>query len=346
MDRKQAVVANYTRLSADQNLIRDVMVRLRLVRRCESVQVEELSGGVSSTILRIDTESGTYCLKQPLLSLKVAKSWSAPIERVYAEVAWLDLAESMVPGCTPKLLGVDRPTNSFVMSFLPPEDFPNWKTELLNGRVDPSFAASVATTLVEIHARTAAAEKVIRAFSNDDNFFSLRLEPYLLETARCHPDLAARLLALVARTQSQKRALVHGDVSPKNILVGVAGPILLDAECACYGDPAFDVAFLLNHLLLKSVAVRDRSAILLEAFDAFRNSYLSSVTWEPQRDIEGRVASLLPALSLARISGKSPVEYLSPSMRDAIAGIAAKLIAAPPDNLEALKRLWKKGLAI
>ena len=340
------MITSHSELLTNQSLARDVMVRLGFIGPLESIQVKELSGGVSSTILEIEGSSGRYCLKQPLPLLKVAKLWAAPVERVYAEIAWLELAGSIIPGCAPKLRGVDKLTNSFVMSFLPPDDFPNWKAELLNGRVDPSFATLVAAKLVHIHARTAGQEKVCREFSNDDSFLSLRLDPYLLETARRHPSLATTLRALVAHTQSQKRALVHGDVSPKNILVGAAGPVFLDAECACYGDPAFDVAFLLNHLLLKSVAVRDRSAILLDAFDAFRDSYLSGVTWEPRRNIERRVATLLPALTLARISGKSPVEYLTPPMRDAIAMIAATLVATPPANLEALKRLWKKGLGI
>jgi 5-methylthioribose kinase len=340
------MVSNYCDLSTDRSLLRDTLIRLGLIQSSEFVRAEELSGGVSSTILKITTEHGAYCLKQPLPALKVAKLWNAPIERVYAEIAWLKLAASIVPGCTPSLLGVDEQTNSFVMSFLPPEEYPNWKTELLSGRVNPCFAASVAASLVKIHAGTADNENVRRAFSNDDSFFSLRLDPYLMETARCHPDLAEILRALVARTQSEKRVLVHGDVSPKNILVGAAGPIFLDAECACYGDPAFDVAFLLNHLLLKTVAKKTRLAALLEAFDAFINGYLPGVDWEPRSILEGRIASLLPALTLARISGKSPVEYLGPSTREDVVKVAAWLVAFPPETLEELKHVWKREFGI
>jgi hypothetical protein len=123
-------------------------------------------------------------------------------------------------------------------------------------------------------------------------------------------------------------------------------PVFLDAECACYGDPAFDVAFFLNHLLLKSVAMHRRSALLLDAFDAFIEAYSPSVQWEPRRDFEGRVASLLPALTLARISGKSPVEYLDDSMRKAIVRVASPLVSTPRESLEALKRHWKNGFDI
>jgi 5-methylthioribose kinase len=329
---------------ADRKLVRDVLIRLSLIRPDETIRVEELTGGVSSTILRIEGQSGTYCLKQALPLLKVAKRWSAPVERVYAEIAWLQLAATIVPGCSPQILGVDKQTNSFVMHFLPANDFPNWKSELMAGRVNLSFAASVGATLARIHEKTANQDELKRIFSNDDNFLVLRLDPYLLEAAKRHPDLTTVLRSLVVRTQTQKLALVHGDISPKNILVGPAGPIFLDAECAWYGDPAFDVAFCLNHLLLKSVAVQDSSVCLLDAFDAFTKGYFSMVNWEPRQGIESRVASLLPALTLARISGKSPVEYLDPSSRQAILKVATTLIAKPPIQLEALKRVWKKEL--
>lgn len=318
-------------------------MRLGLFQPDEPIQAEALTGGVSSSILKVKGQSKTYCLKQALPVLKVSKIWNAPVDRVYAEIAWLQLAERIVPGCVPQVFGVDRPTNSFVMAFLPADAFRNWKSELLAGRVDPSFAATVGTTLARIHSATANQEEVKRNFANDDNFFALRLDPYLLETAERHPDLAEKLRALVIRTQTQKLTLVHGDISPKNILVGPSGPVFLDAECAWYGDPAFDIAFCLNHLLLKSAANRNISASLLKAFDALANAYLLGVGWEPRQDIESRIASLLPALTLARISGKSPVDYLDQPTRYAVMKIAATLVAKPPMQLGELKDVWKKG---
>jgi 5-methylthioribose kinase len=336
------MTSGFVDLRGEQGFLRDVMVRLMLIRPDESIQVRELAGGVSSTILKVQGESGTYCLKQSLPLLKVAKVWRAPVDRIYSEIAWLQLADSIAPGCVPKVLGTDRLTNSFVMSFLSPEGHPNWKSELVAGRVNSAFAASVGATLARIHGATANDQELKRTFCNDDNFRALRLDPYLLETARQHPDLAAILHALVARTETQKLALVHGDISPKNILVGPVGPIILDAECAWYGEPAFDMAFCLNHLLLKSVALRSSSAALLAAFDAFAEAYLSGVNWEPRQDIERRVALLLPALTLARISGKSPVEYLDQPTREDVVRIVTPLILKSPMRLGELKHIWKK----
>ncbi len=281
------MTSNCYDLMTDRATLRDVMARLNLIAPDESIRIVPLTGGVSSTVLRIETKHRTYCLKQALPVLKVAQLWNAPVDRVYAEIAWLQLAMQIVPGCVPQVLGVDRPTNSFVMSFLSPDVFQNWKSQLLAGHVDLSFAAAVGMTLARIHGATADQEEVRHKFCNDNNFFALRLDPYLLETAKQYPNLATILRALVVRTQTQKLALMHGDISPKNILVGPAGPVFLDAECACYGDPAFDAAFCLNHLLLKSVKNRDTSASLLAAFDAFADGYLSMVNWEPKAENRG-----------------------------------------------------------
>ena len=119
-----------------------------------------------------------------------------------------------------------------------------------------------------IHAKTAADPAVAAEFPTDAIFYDIRLEPYLVATARAHPDLAERLLALVAATQANKKALVHGDVSPKNILCGPHGPVFLDAECAWWGDPAFDLAFCLNHLLLKCLWTPRARDGFLHCFDA------------------------------------------------------------------------------
>jgi len=322
----------------------DALARLRLMAAGESIQVEELTGGVSSTILKIETSTKTCCIKQALPSLKVVEAWNAPIERIYAEIAWLQVAGQIVPDGVPQVLGVDRATGSFAMSFLPPDHFLNWKSELMAARVDPSFAMKVAAALASIHKATARRQEIKTRFANDDNFFSLRLDPYLMEAAKRHPDLAPTLHQLVHRTQTTKLALVHGDISPKNILAGPSGPVFLDAECAWYGDPAFDVAFCLNHLLLKSAAKRDVSQALLSSLDDFAETYLAHVDWESKLEIEQRIATLLPALALARISGKSKIEYLDPAASNTVVVIARELLLHPVTEIHAVEEAWKKGL--
>jgi Ser/Thr protein kinase RdoA (MazF antagonist) len=232
------------------------------------------------------------------------------------------------------------------MSYLDEASHPVWKTLLMRGEVVVSTAAEVGVRLGRIHAATARSEAVARAFATDALFHALRPAPYLLATAERHPAAAGALIALTERTEATHLALVHGDVSPKNILVGPDGPVFLDAECAWYGDPAFDLAFCLNHLLLKCLVARDAAEALLASFAALTSGYLAGVDWEPPARLEERAASLLPGLLLARVDGKSPVEYLTgEAEKNIVRSAALPLLARPRTTLAAVARAWADSLA-
>ena len=317
---------------------------LGLARPDEIAQVVPLTGGVSSSIARIGFSSGTYCLKQALAQLRTAKVWKVPVERVFAEIDWLRTAGAIVPGHVPRVLGVDETTKSFVMEFLG-DGHRNWKADLLSGTVDPRLATQVGDVLGRIHAGTAHDPRIAGRFANDSNFHAIRLEPYLEETARVHPALAPALNNLVMRTQQTKIALVHGDLSPKNILVGPSGPVILDAECAWYGDPAFDLAFCLNHFLMKMAWLPGSRDALDAAYLAMISSYCKRVDFEPVTDLRERVSTLLPALALARVDGKSPVEYLDEAARSRVRNASLALLHKPRLPLEDIPPHWFKELS-
>jgi streptomycin 6-kinase len=302
---------------------------------------ERLTGGVSSDIWRIDLPSGPICVKRALEKLRVAADWHAPVERNVFEARWMRHAE----GFAPRLLGQDEVSGTLAMEFLSPENHPLWKNQLRDGIADAGFAARVAEALVTIHANSAADPSIAAEFPTDAIFYDIRLEPYLVATAQAHPDRTARLLALVATTQANKKALVHGDVSPKNILCGPSGPVFLDAECAWWGDPAFDLAFCLNHLLLKCLWVPSARDGFLRCFDALATAYLHGVVWESPDALEKRAAALLPGLFLARVDGKSPVEYVtSERQKDQVRRVARALLADPPVHLAAIRTAWRREI--
>lgn len=335
-------------LSVNQDAIRDVLQRMALITEQQTLQVSPLTGGVSSTILKITAGDQQFCLKQALPTLKVAKEWHAPLERVFAEIDWMQTVATIVPHAVAHIQGVDRDALCFVMDYLPAEQYDNWKTRLLAGEIDTDFAAKMGDVLGTIHQHTANNRQLAKQFAWDDNFFLLRLDPYLGEIARAHPRYAEQIQAILTRTQTTKRALVHGDISPKNILCGPHGPVILDAECAWYGDPAFDLAFCLNHFLLKSVMAPNaaQQAQLLAAFDALYQRYFQRVTWEETDAFELRVATLLPCLLLARVDGKSPVEYFNEAQAQTVRRASCTLLERQFNRLQDIQSFWRKEIGL
>jgi 5-methylthioribose kinase len=303
--------------------------------------MEALAGGVSSLIVRVDTPRGAVCVKKALAKLRVASDWHAPVERSLAEMAWLKLAGRIVPGAVPRVLGEDRDEMAFVMEFLDPARHPVWKNQLRDGIIEPTVARSVAERLARIHAATAVQPEMAGEFANQAQFHALRLEPYFAATALRHPDLHEPLHALIATTQTAGIALMHGDVSPKNILAGPDGPVFLDAECACWGDPAFDLAFCANHLLLKCVWRPQWTDRYRESFQLLSLTYLDGVTWEPAAQLEKRACALIGAMLLARIDGRSPVEYITDDMnKNKVREFARAQLKAPDTTLVAIVERW------
>ena len=318
--------------------VQPALQRLGLARPGEQPRFERLTGGVSSDIWRVDLARGPVCVKRALAKLRVEQDWFAPVERNAYEAAWMRRAAAVVPEAVPALLGPGRrggrPGHGLSRSGAPP---PLEGRAARRPRRSGRSPRAVGERLVRIHAATARRSGGRGASSPTDRIFhDIRLEPYLLATAGRHPDRAAALAGAGRRPpRATRRALVHGDVSPKNILIGPSGPVFLDAECAWYGDPAFDLAFCLNHLLLKCLWTPRAAPGFLDCFDALAESYLAGVGLGAARRRSRRARrALLPGLLLARVDGKSPVEYLTRGAdKDRVRRVARALLAAPARRL-------------
>ena len=301
------------------------------------VVLQPLTGGVSCDVWKVDTPTGPIVVKRPLPQLRVAAEWLAPVERGTSEVRWLRRARAVDPDIVPEVLA-ELPGYAFAMRFLP--GCPVWKDELMAGRVDADFAAKVGRSIAAVHAATAYNDGDRADFPNDEMFRALRVDPFLLHVARHDAELAPALAALADDLSGRKIALVHGDVSPKNILVSAAGPVFLDAECAVYGDPAFDLAFCTTHLLLKAVWSGD--ARLGEAASALVAAYRSGIDWEAADDLLLRAGKLNAALLLARVEGKSPAPYLTDPEHKTIVRDQARALVRSPQPIDALVANWKR----
>ncbi|WP_284984520.1 aminoglycoside phosphotransferase family protein [Arthrobacter sp. efr-133-TYG-118] len=320
--------------------VQEFLLRHGLMRPSETAILTPLTGGVSSDLWQVDLPGRTLCVKGALAQLKVAQEWLAPTSRNRVEYEWLLFAGTVAPTQVPQVFPYDEQAGLFAMQFLPPKDYPVWKAQLLGGHIDPAAAHAVGDLIGRLHAASAKDPSAAGTFATDDNFDALRIEPYFRVTARANPDLADRIEGLAAVTAGTHLAVVHGDVSPKNILLGPHGPVLLDAECGWFGDPAFDLAFCLNHLLLKAIILPGHTGRLHRSTRLLLDSYARHIDWEPPADLMERVAALLPLLALARVDGASPVEYLAPPQRSQVRALARDLMSRPGSTIDSILDDW------
>ena len=315
---------------------RSLLTDLGLMSCGDTFSVEPLSGGVASDIAKVSVNDDAYCVKFALPKLRVKADWFAPVERNLAEYSWLQTVAEIAPDAAISLYGHSAREHGFVMEYLSSSDSYLFKTALLDGRGRAPDAAAVGDLLGRVHARSTAPGFDRAPFRNSDDFYAIRIEPYLIHTADAHPELKPALHAVADRLYVADDILIHGDVSPKNIIIHDGRPYILDAECATMGDAAFDVAFCLNHFILKSLHVRSRHTDYLGFCGIFWKSYARSVIWEPVDGLESRVAQLVPMLMLGRVDGKSPVEYLSDNDRGLVRRLATDLILLPRPTMAAI----------
>ncbi len=312
-----------------------VLATMGLIVPGDNPRLTELSGGVSSDIWLVETDNRRFVLKRPKHQLNVKSTWIVPVARGQAEVDWLTVVGEYFPDNVPHVVAYDPDTFTIALSFLPPQTHTNWKSDLMGGRVEAGFASDLGRLLADIHSVTYQRQALASTFRTDDLFHLLRIEPFFQRTAAALPVVANPLARVIESITATSVALVHGDFSPKNILVDrtvtPARPIVLDAECAVWGDPAFDVAFCLAHLALKSVHVSSASEDIIEAASQFRRHYLDTCDAEVGGSMAERLATLVPALLLARIVGGSPAGYLTAKEEDRVKNAAVtSLLSGEP----------------
>jgi 5-methylthioribose kinase len=326
-------------MTAQQEIAKSLVAK-GLAQESAGLVFTPLTGGVSSDIWCVTGGRIPLCVKRARGQLAVEAKWEVPVDRNHFEAEFMRVTGKEVLGFAPDLLAEDEAQGFIVLPYLDPSEWQLWKPQLLAGQVDLDVARAVGTHLGRLARVTRNRPELLRQFDTTELFHALRLDPYLLECARKHPDLAPALTALSEDTASRREALVHGDVSPKNILVShTSSAVVLDAECAWYGDPAFDLAFVLNHLVLKSVHRPSAAPALRAAMRALLQARAAADAPEHAEAVQRRAAALLPALLLARVDGKSPVEYLvDPDTKAAIRTVARQFLRDPtahPDDIAA-----------
>lgn len=305
----------------------------------ETLVIVPLAGGVSNRTVFVQRANGeALVLKQALGKLRVKADWFSDPIRIQKEalgIRWL--ARFTPPGTIPAFVFQDDAALIVAMAAVP-QPHVNWKHMLLKGDVRADHLRQFGRILGQIHRggyeQRAETEPVFR----DRQFFeSLRLEPYYQYTAGQHPDAAAFYRALIADTRDRLLTIVHGDYSPKNILVLADKLILLDHEVIHFGDPAFDLGFSLTHLLSKARHVAGRREAFLDAARVYWTTYLEALGDVPWRDaLEPRAVRHTLGCLLGRVDGRSPLEYLTEAERQFQRETVVRLMKSPPATIPSL----------
>lgn len=313
----------------------------------ESPSITVLGGGVSNRTVLVERANGeSWVMKQALAKLRVKVDWFSPPERVHREAMGLRwLARLAPPGTTTPLVFEDFDDHLLAMEAVP-QPHRNWKTMLLAGELEMDHVAQFARLLGTVQRQAwLQREEVESVFADRGYFESLRLEPYFAYTATQVPEADRFLNALIEDIRARPTTLVHGDYSPKNVLVHDGQLVLLDHEVIHWGDPAFDLGFGLTHLLSKA-----HHLLLLR--DAFRDAacfhwavYRETVGDLPwMEDLEPRAVRATLGCMLGRVAGRSPLEYLDEVERARQRAAVLQLMSDPPPTVSALAARFAEEL--
>ena len=303
------------------------------VGRDEPLVIHVLAGGVSNRTVSVRRATGeTWVLKQALPKLRVQVDWFSQPQRNQREAAGMRwLGQLAPPGAIPQLVFEDHDQHLLAMEAVP-DPHQNWKTLLLSGRVQPRRVAQFAELLGTIHGRASQrAHEIAPLFDDRQYFQSLRLEPYYQYTAAHVPQTADFFRDLIQQTVATRQSLVHGDFSPKNILVHGRRMVLVDHEVIHWGDPAFDLGFALTHLLSKAHFLPEQRGAFASAACQFWQHYREALGPLPWADpLEQRAVRHTLGCLLARVAGRSPLEYLDQPHRRRQQDVVLDLMPHPP----------------
>jgi 5-methylthioribose kinase len=339
---------NITRLNIEEKMALDIEQLEALIQylrqnnhinSAEQVNIKVLAGGVSNRTVLVEKSDGeAWVIKQALEKLRVKVDWFSSPERIRFEARGLKyLAELAPPNTTTPLVFEDFAQHLLAMQAVP-QPHENWKTLLLAGQVDNGYIEQFGRLLGTIHRNSYLRRVELSQVFEDQSFFeSLRIEPYYSYTASQKPQAAKFIEKLIADTRATRLTVVHGDYSPKNILVYQGKLILLDHEVVHFGDPAFDLGFSITHLLSKAHHLAEKWQEFTKAANLYWQVYLETLGDLPWKEQLGQraVRHTLGCL-LARVAGRSPLEYLNETEKATQARVVLELMENTPTTLPEL----------
>lgn len=331
-------------ISSQPNL-EDYLDSRDLVREEDGHCIHYCKGGVSGTVAFVDRPGRKpLIVKQALAQLKVAETWMCDPNRMKVEYESNRIYHELMPGSSPEVYFYDGENYIYGREAVP-ESCSMWKADLMHGLVDFEVARKAIETLAVVHNRCAGDADVARRFSDKGIFYGLRINPYIEFSVQKHPELAREADRVIREMMTRSITLVHGDYSPKNIMVLGREISVLDYEVAHYGNPAFDLAFLFNHMILKSVKFPDMEDTFLELLRYMADLYFQKLEFTDRAELEDCTVRTLALLMIARVDGKSPVEYLTgePEKQQLVRRAASQILERKADRIAEVVRIVREN---
>ncbi len=299
-----------------------------------------LAGGVSCKSIWIESNREPLIIKQALSKLKTKADWYSDPRRLRIESEGLLWMNKYLPGFAPRQVFFDGQHFILGMEGVK-EPNKNLKHILLKGDLPNHLIKKLGTLLGEIHRLGKGDEETKSVFNDRSYFINLRVEPYYEYSITKLPESKGFFESLISDTLNITETLVHGDFSPKNVLVKEDNLILLDYEVMHFGDPAFDVGFVLCHLLSK--ANYHGSSAFVDAALMLWQNYQSVIKAE-HHGFESRCVRHLLGCMIARVHGRSPLEYLSESQKNWQSTTAMKLMQSEHQTFKSFFTAFKQEL--
>lgn len=326
--------------------LRSYLIHRHHIKQSDSLDIRVLHGGVSNRTVWVEFQNGgAWVLKQALEKLRVKVDWFCSPERVHREALGIRWLEKIAPpGSTVPLIFEDHEHHIIAMKAVPlPHE--NWKTMLLAGDIQDHHVIQFAELLAALHGESQKQKEELSHVFADRSFFEqLRIEPFYEYPATMIPDAKMFLMKLMDETRSVKTALVHGDFSPKNILVHQHRLILLDHEVIHFGDPAFDIGFSMAHFLSKAHALLNHRAAFQHSAKLYWQHYIESVKNVVDKGFEQRCINHTLGCLLARAAGRSTMDYFDDEHKQAQTILVVQLMHSPPHEMNDLIDQFMNGL--
>ncbi len=311
--------------------------KFKLLNTSIKYNSKKITDGVSSDIWYVKTDKNKeFCIKRALAKLTVKEDWFAPVNRSNFEAMYFKYCKKISPKSFPLILGHDNKNFILAMQWYKPTKNEIWKRKLMKQNIKNKDSIDISNILLKKHKFFFNKNFYKKKFDNDKTFYAIRIEPYIMFTSRKYPQYKFKFKSVAKSLVKNKKTLIHGDFSPKNILIGPHSPIILDAETACWGDPIFDLAFCNNHIFLKSLLPNFLGKKYLKLSYKFLNNYIKNISWECKNDFIRRLLDIIPLLLLARVDGKSPVEYFKEKEKGKTRDLAKNILNSQIQSIDQL----------